>query len=108
MFGGGATGVDFNGQNVYVLSIPAFTWTELQGTSVHARFNPTCQVIGKRQMVVVGGWGASGDIADQDQRQDPWANGIGIFDLTALKWSQSYDAGAAAYVRSLALSKAVG
>jgi hypothetical protein len=29
---------------------------------------------------------------------DPWRNGIGVFDLSALEWKESYDPAAASYV----------
>lgn len=95
-------------QNVHVLSVPAFKWTEMPNTSQPPRFNPTCQVIGKRQMVVVGGWGASQNISDEDRDQDPYPNGIGLFDMTALTWSGNYNANAAAYERPAVLATSLG
>ena len=29
---------------------------------------------------------------------DPWPQGLGIFDLSAMQWSDSYDSSASAYV----------
>lgn len=48
-------------------------------------------------MIVVGGLG-EGDGSDPDWlSQDPWAQGIAIFDLPTLTWSNAYDPNAAEY-----------
>ena len=82
---------------VYVLSLPAFQWTTRPQTSStgFARWHHTCNVIGKRQMVSVGGMtaNASQDTYQKTQRsKDPWEQGLGVFDLTELVWKEGYDA----------------
>ena len=63
----------------------------------------TCNVVGNRQMVSVGGivvysnttmdtFVVSGGVAD------PWPQGLGIFDMSAMEWTSSYNASAAPYV----------
>lgn len=48
-------------------------------------------------MVVVGGLsGFSGD-ASAWAEKDEWPNGLGVFDLTALRWLDGYDADAGNY-----------
>jgi hypothetical protein len=36
---------------------------------------------------------------------DPWINGLGIFDMTKLDWTNAYDAAAPAYERSILVSQ---
>ena len=80
---------------VYVLSIPSFNWQKANYTPALSRTLHTCEIIGNRQMVVVGG---SQVIADYTTTPDPWTMGLGIFDLTEMVWSSQYDAQAPAYV----------
>jgi hypothetical protein len=55
------------------------------------RSGHSCVIVGKRQMLSVGGnndtWG----------RPDPFPQGLGVFDMTALTWGTNYDANAPAY-----------
>ncbi|KAK5097819.1 hypothetical protein LTR70_002861 [Exophiala xenobiotica] len=81
--------------NVYALSLPAFRWFKSTDATVSRRANHHCTVIGERQMVSIGGDNPSGQ--KLGWLPDPWANGIGIFDMTAFNWSSSYDANAAQY-----------
>jgi hypothetical protein len=37
--------------------------------------------------------------------QDPWTNGLGIFDMTTLSWTNAYDAAAPAYERPSLVSQ---
>lgn len=41
--------------DVYVLSLPSFTWTMLYGEGSGPRFGHTCHLVGNRQMLTVGG-----------------------------------------------------
>ena len=47
-------------------------------------------------MVSIGGYQPS-DTGDLGQALDPWANGIGVFDMTAFEWASQYTANAAEY-----------
>lgn len=87
---------------VYVLSLPSFHWQKQQYTPDYGRYQHSCNVVGNRQMVVVGGlivpsnapYGSVGTI----RAPDPWPQGLGIFDLSAMEWSASYNPDAASYV----------
>jgi hypothetical protein len=81
---------------VYVLSLPAFNWQKASYTPRQSRAWHTCNLIGNRQMVVVGG--KEPFLTHPSQITDIWTQGIGIFDLTAMEWKDQYDAGAAPYV----------
>lgn len=85
---------------VYILSLPAFNWQKQNYTPEFGRYSHSCNVIGERQMVVVGGSVASTSSQLNQVPPDPWEQGLGIFDLTALEWSAGYNASAAAYITS--------
>ncbi|KAF5254883.1 hypothetical protein FANTH_379 [Fusarium anthophilum] len=80
--------------DVWVLSLPAFKWfkAEVDGPK---RGMHGCALVGKRQMLSIGGnnWGKNEGWKDKD----PWTQGIGILDLPSLTWSSEYDAEAADY-----------
>lgn len=81
---------------VYVLSLPAFRWFRANYTSLSPRMAHTCHATKTRQMILVGGtnplyssdYNANGDRGGEPQ--DPWDQGIGVFDMTALEFKDSY------------------
>ena len=73
-------------------------WFQVPYNSAFPRMDHTCEVIGKRQMIVVGGIIAPFDSSKTWHDPDPFAQGLGIFDMTDLTWMSSYDANAAPYV----------
>lgn len=79
---------------VSILSIPSFKWYKADLKPTASRFRHTCNVVGRRQMVVVGGLAA---LNYKSMPTDPWGQGLGIFDLTTLEWRSSYDASAEPY-----------
>ena len=86
--------------DVYVLSMPAFVWFKAETSSLVRRAYHTCQVIGKRQMLVIGGINPTHNSSDGsywDGGADPWAHGLGLFDMSALSWTTSYNASAKDY-----------
>ncbi|KAH6674239.1 hypothetical protein B0J14DRAFT_653545 [Halenospora varia] len=89
--------------NVYILTIPGFAWFQAPGGFRTPRFLHTCEVIGRRQLITIGGLDDSGngwifsDFPDLYQVPDPLTQGIGIFDMTAMEWMSSCNANAAAY-----------
>ncbi|KAL6721484.1 hypothetical protein ACLMJK_000588 [Lecanora helva] len=93
--------------SVYVLSLPAFHWEKQNVASQLGRYQHTCNVIGRRQMVVVGGRITNGteltpitltSLNGFPSLPDPWEQGLGIFDLSSMEWREGYDADAAPYV----------
>lgn len=93
MYGGRGANNEYFDQ-VYVLSIPSFTWTKVyEGKS--PRFAHTCHLVGNRQMLTVGG------ITDNALRTGPCdyqTKGVNIFDLSTLQFGSVYDAQAPPYV----------
>jgi hypothetical protein len=81
---------------VYLLSLPAFRWFKANATTEVRRASHTCNLIGKRQMISIGGRLPSSR-SHIGLESDPWSSGIGIFDMTLLRWQDHYDAGAEIY-----------
>ncbi|GAB7330788.1 hypothetical protein MBLNU13_g02336t1 [Cladosporium sp. NU13] len=80
-------------KDVYVLSLPAFRWFKANATVDVRRASHTCSVIGKRQMILIGGRLPSSRRA-LGREPDSWSSSIGIFDMTLLHWQDHYDADA--------------
>lgn len=81
---------------VFLLSLPAFRWFKSSATTKVRRASNTCSIIGKRQMI-----STSGRLPSSQSRigleTDPWTSGIGVFDMSQLRWQNHYDAGAEDY-----------
>ena len=85
---------------VYILSLPAFAWFKANYTSVDPRIYHTCHVVGN-QMMSIGGLNPSfATIPDALNDTDPFWEGIKVFDMTALEWTNYYNASAAPYTPS--------
>lgn len=86
---------EFN--SVYVLSLPGFVWFKVNDTSAEPRTVHQCHTVGNRQVVSVGGLNPALDYNTGFNTTDSWPQGLGIFDMVDLKWTNSYDADAAPY-----------
>lgn len=103
LFGGGVQSTDSTEgttvQNyldaVYVLSLPAFVWHKADYTPTRARTRHSCNIAGKRQMLVVGGVNPAGNIW---LPADPWTQGLNVFDLTEMRWVGGYNVEAEDYI----------
>ena len=85
---------------VYILSLPAFTWFKANYTSVDPRIYHTCHVVGN-QMMSIGGLNPSfTSLPAALNDTDPFWEGIKVFDMTALEWTNYYNASAAPYTPS--------
>ncbi|KAF6832605.1 kelch repeat protein [Colletotrichum musicola] len=91
---GGLSEQDKPYDDVFILSLPAFTWTTVPYAPKNRRYLHSCVVGGKRQMLVVGGLG---DEHWDTLTPDPWPQGLGIFDMTDLEWKTEYNANAEDY-----------
>ena len=83
--------------NIFMLSLPSFVWHRVDGSTQTMRGSHDCEVIGGRQMLVIGGRNPNSTALYDGQ--DPWINGLGIFDMTALQWTSGYDAKASPYAQ---------
>ena len=90
-----ATNIDKTG--VHVLSLPSFTWFKANDTSAAPRMGHSCETTGDRQMISIGGYNSSGWINDAPWNSDTSTYGIGVFDMTDLRWKESYDVHAGQY-----------
>ena len=102
MYGGLYTGLFTQAakqyDEIWVLSLPAFTWQLLDSSHNTGRIGHTCHLVGNRQLLSLGGV----DVSQVDAWASPdyqnW-NGIGVYDLTAADWLAGLNATAEAYER---------
>ncbi|KAI5837246.1 hypothetical protein DFP73DRAFT_532050 [Morchella snyderi] len=96
MFGGSAIGdKDTDFRDMWILSLPSFKWIKLDASdssySASKRAGHSCNLIGNRQMAVIGGaYGA------EAQEQCETAS-VFLFDMATLAWKDRFDPGEAAY-----------
>ncbi|KAK5130843.1 hypothetical protein LTR08_001615 [Meristemomyces frigidus] len=84
---------------IYVLSLPSFVWFKADYPALNNRYAHTCQVVGKRQLLTFGGvdWAQVNNALGESNQSDPFTRGLGIFDMSEMTWSDSYNATAATY-----------
>jgi hypothetical protein len=97
LFGGYDASTSTGFQEIYVLSIPGFVWIKADITTGGTRASQQCVLAGNRQMIVVGGNDPVKSFTASYQDVDPWTNGIGVIDVSALSWKDSFDPDAQAY-----------
>ncbi|KAK1958754.1 hypothetical protein LY78DRAFT_725967 [Colletotrichum sublineola] len=93
VFGGTNTDKRKTYDDVFVLSLPGFVWTQVIYDATNPRRHHSCAVVGRRQMLSVGGV----DGVTGWSRADPWPQGLGLFDMTDWTWKTEYDADAKVY-----------
>ncbi|KAF4253989.1 hypothetical protein CNMCM8812_003815 [Aspergillus fumigatus] len=87
---------------IYVLSIPSFTWTKIsEGKS--PRYGHTCHLVANRQMLTVGG-ASSDDLSTCDWEY----RGVAIYDMSTSTWGSVYDAFAADYAVPAKVYQVIG
>ena len=90
---------------VYILSLPSFVWFKVNYTSSDPRIEHTCSIAGNRQMLSIGGLNPSAtSLSAAFNDTDPFWEGIKVFDLTALQWTNYYNASAAPYTAPTAVA----
>ncbi len=82
--------------DIWVLSLPAFRWFR-PDISGPARMGHQCAVVGKRQLLVVGGQPSFANRLVPPLAEDPWEQGLGVMDMTSLSWSSQYTPSAQEY-----------
>ncbi|RDA95068.1 hypothetical protein CP533_2111 [Ophiocordyceps camponoti-saundersi (nom. inval.)] len=74
--------------DVWVLSLPSFTWTRLnEGTEIHARAGHRCFLPYPDQMMVFGGYAAEQGDLPSCLDKGP----VIVFNITSGEWMDSYD-----------------
>jgi hypothetical protein len=87
--------------DVYVLSLPSFSWYKADYTPGTGRTLHTCNAV-NRQMIVIGGtsnddsWLTGNSVSGT--YRDPWPWGLGVFDMSKMEWASEFNADAADYV----------
>lgn len=96
---GGITTADYKASgDVYILSLPGFVFFKATPSSSSTkRAEHACVLAGNRQMLSVGGIDVDLSFPEIFFDPDPWKNGLGVLDLTALTWGARYDAKARPY-----------
>ncbi|KAK4102835.1 hypothetical protein N658DRAFT_422866 [Parathielavia hyrcaniae] len=100
LFGGSNARDRFVYDDAYVLSLPGFVWTKVPTSPAGLRRSLACVPVGKRQVLSIGGTSIGDSKSKGFNEQDPAPQGLLLFDITELKWKDSYDPNAAAYVRA--------
>ncbi|KAH7061333.1 hypothetical protein B0J12DRAFT_290870 [Macrophomina phaseolina] len=96
VFGGWTVATGLTHNDSYILSLPAFHWFK-GPTDTSPRVGLSCHPVGSgRQVLVIGGQDNNNNTY-RWENPDPWTQGLGIFDMTAMEWSDGYDADAGVY-----------
>jgi hypothetical protein len=95
---------------LFILSLPAFQWFKVPYSAQRPRLGHSCHIVGQRHMLSIGGadplQDRSYDTTLHGPRRalfatpDPFPQGLGLFDITRLNWTTTYDARAPAYEQS--------
>ncbi|KAL8685358.1 MAG: hypothetical protein Q9224_005849 [Gallowayella concinna] len=96
---------------IYILTLPAFHWLKVNYPPQHPRHGHSCNAIGGSQIISVGGLDSNAKIYTNTSLQttilstfnssiDPFAQGLGIFDMSTLKWADHFTANKSPYVQS--------
>ncbi|KAK9414399.1 putative Kelch repeat-containing protein [Seiridium unicorne] len=103
IYGGASDQTLSTSSDVYVLSLPGFVMFKSPNPGT-PRQDFSCLSVGgnsssasNRQMLVVGGTNGWLGFPTSLTDPDPWQQGLGIFDMTEMTWSSSYDPDAAEY-----------
>ncbi|MCJ1463268.1 hypothetical protein MMC07_001874 [Pseudocyphellaria aurata] len=102
----GLTAVPYD--EIYILTLPAFNWIKVHYPPQHPRHALTCNAVGGSQILTIGGLDTNSEhigdgltyISPFNTSADPFAQGLAIFDMTALKFANQYTAKASPYVQS--------
>ena len=82
-----------------ILTLPAFRWFQTNNTGLPPRVRHQCLPTGTNQMISIGGEDPAQDrnTDTNNVTADPWAQGIGVYDMTSLEWKDSYQSKADMY-----------
>ena len=94
---------------INILTLPAFHWISVPYNPEYPRHGHSCNAVGGSQILTIGGVDsnprvATGVIPDviksTFEKPDPFAQGLAIFDMTTMAFSDQYTARAPAYEQS--------
>ncbi|KAG8528274.1 uncharacterized protein KY384_007191 [Bacidia gigantensis] len=91
---------------LYILTLPAFHWIQVNYPPLEPKGGLTCHAVVGSQILVVGGFDASQGYLDPCMStNDPFAQGLGVFDLKTLSWQDHYSASSPPYIQSEAVQQ---
>ncbi|KAL8802661.1 MAG: hypothetical protein Q9182_003677 [Xanthomendoza sp. 2 TL-2023] len=95
---------------IFILSLPAWHWLKVDYPPQYPRASHSCNAVGGSQVITIGGFDINPNIYfDQlydversilNTTADPFAQGLGIFNMTSLAWEHHYTANAPPYEQS--------
>lgn len=93
----------------YVLSLPSFNWFKADYEASSPRHGLTCEHVGGGQVLTIGGLDTSQEDASNQYRgvfhtEDPFPQGLGIFDLSSMAFTDAFEANRTTYDYADALS----
>ncbi|KAI9778897.1 MAG: hypothetical protein M1839_007860 [Geoglossum umbratile] len=101
MYGGRNLQTTFD--QIYVLSIPSFTWSKVHD-GFQPRYGMTCHLVGNRQLLSVGGF-STFNLSTSCDWED---KGVHIFDMSQLSWGSLYNAYAENYTVPVQVVRQIG
>ncbi|KAI1214118.1 uncharacterized protein F4807DRAFT_114821 [Annulohypoxylon truncatum] len=98
IYGGSSDQTESTSADVHILSLPGFVFFDAHSPGT-PRADHACAVVGggKRQMLSYGGVDGGPGLRNPTMTPDPWKQGLGIYDMKELKWTDSYDPNTAEY-----------
>lgn len=107
---GGSSNDEANGayNDVWVLSLPSFKWIKIRNKASDSSYIPgartshTCHLVGKRQMVVIGGARSAAAHKQCNTKS------VFVFDLTTLVWRNEFDPNEVAYELPKNITNVIG
>lgn len=95
---------------INILTLPAFHWISVPYNPQNPRHGLSCNAVGGSQILTIGGVDSNAKITvgfDDDINKstfnssaDPFAQGLAVFDMTTLAFSDHFTAGAPPYEQS--------
>ena len=95
---------------INILTLPAFHWISVPYNPQNPRHGLSCNAVGGSQILTIGGVDSDAKVdfgtlyqvheSTFDSSPDPFAQGLAVFDMTTLAFSDHFTAGAPPYEQS--------
>ena len=95
---------------INILTLPAFHWISIPYTPKSPRHGLSCNAVGGSQILTIGGVDSNSRVTGGniesivestfDSSPDPFVQGLAIFDMTAMAFSDQFIAGTPPYEQS--------
>ncbi|KAL1651936.1 hypothetical protein SLS58_000059 [Diplodia intermedia] len=100
----GTQSVSFD--QIYILTLPAFHWIQVDYDQTGTRHALTCHPVGGSQILTIGGVNSASTDSSASiykgtfRDKDKYTQGLAVFDLSTLEWKDQYTANASGYTQS--------